>query len=184
MVLSSQVFPVVTSSNRILHSSKMARRGSSENLAPDKLATFSVSGSSLNSAGLSDGETKSEEQPTKVKGPSRFKVARVDFAEDVDKKDSEAGNVENGVAKHYPRKRQESACSNASEMSPQMSQDSYTGTHTGTHGYDTNNLKTFGQNTLETLPHVDHYRNLLSATGAMRKRPTLLELHEYDQVSE
>lgn len=45
--------------------------------------------------------------------------------------------------------------------------------------YDTHtHLKTFGQNTLETLPHADHYRNLLSATGAMRKRPTLLELHE------
>ncbi|ELU01077.1 hypothetical protein CAPTEDRAFT_156991 [Capitella teleta] len=42
-------------------------------------------------------------------------------------------------------------------------------------------LKTFGRNTLETLPHADHYRNLLSATGAMRKRPTLLELHENEE---
>ena len=48
--------------------------------------------------------------------------------------------------------------------------------------YDTHNLKTFGHNTLETLPHLDHYRNLLSATGAMRKRPTLLELHEHEKV--
>jgi len=43
--------------------------------------------------------------------------------------------------------------------------------------YDTHQ-KTFGHNTLETLPHADHYRNLLSATGHIRKRPTLLELHE------
>jgi len=47
--------------------------------------------------------------------------------------------------------------------------------------YDTTQgQKTFGRNTLETLPHADHYRNLLSATGVIRKRPTLLELHELD----
>lgn len=37
--------------------------------------------------------------------------------------------------------------------------------------------KTFGRNTLESLPHIDHYRNLFT-TGAMRQRPTLMELHE------
>lgn len=53
------------------------------------------------------------------------------------------------------------------------------GTPAGGHStyYDTHQ-KTFGHNTLETLPHADHYRNLLSATGHIRKRPTLLELHE------
>jgi len=52
------------------------------------------------------------------------------------------------------------------------------GTTAGGHSsYDTHQ-KTFGHNTLETLPHADHYRNLLSATGHIRKRPTLLELHE------
>ncbi|ESN92099.1 hypothetical protein HELRODRAFT_116093 [Helobdella robusta] len=40
--------------------------------------------------------------------------------------------------------------------------------------------KTFGNNTLETLPHIDHYRNLLSTTGVMRSRPTLLELHDLE----
>lgn len=47
-------------------------------------------------------------------------------------------------------------------------------------GYDTHNLKTFGHNTHEALPHVDHYRNLLStsATHALKARPTLDELHE------
>ena len=55
--------------------------------------------------------------------------------------------------------------------------------HSPTHSYmaqtyDTHNLKTFGHDTLETLPNVDHYRNLLSATGMMKKRPTLAELHD------
>jgi len=49
--------------------------------------------------------------------------------------------------------------------------------------------KTFGHNTLETLPHADHYRNLLSTSGecrleGRRHRPTLMELHEQEgQVS-
>jgi len=51
-------------------------------------------------------------------------------------------------------------------------------TAAGHSSYDTQCQKTFGHNTLETLPHADHYRNLLSATGHIRKRPTLLELHE------
>ena len=161
---------------------KMADSKVVEELAPEKLAKFSISGSSINSTGVSTDENKPPEQSTKSKGPSRFKVARVDFAEDVGKPDSEAEqDVNDNKGKNYRRNRQESTCSNFSELSPQMSQDSYSGTHTGTHGYDTHNLKTFGQNTLETLPHMDHYRNLLSATGAMKKRPTLLELHEYDQ---
>ena len=160
----------------------MADRTDGEELAPEKLAQFSISGSSINSAGVSIDENKPPEQSTKSKGPSRFKVARVDFAEDAGKSASEAEqDVNDNKGKNYRRNRQESTCSNFSELSPQMSQDSYSGTHTGTHGYDTHNLKTFGQNTLETLPHMDHYRNLLSATGAMKKRPTLLELHEYDQ---
>lgn len=50
----------------------------------------------------------------------------------------------------------------------------------GISSYDTQGQKTFGRNTLETLPHIDHYRNLLSTTGGMRKRPTLLELHDIE----
>jgi len=52
------------------------------------------------------------------------------------------------------------------------------GTPAGGHSACDTHQKTFGHNTLETLPHADHYRNLLSATGHIRKRPTLLELHE------
>jgi hypothetical protein len=42
----------------------------------------------------------------------------------------------------------------------------------------TTNHKTFGKYTTEALPHMDHYRNLLSATNALKSRPTLAELHE------
>lgn len=41
--------------------------------------------------------------------------------------------------------------------------------------------KTFGRNTLESLPHIDHYRNLFATGGGgegQRQRPTLMELHE------
>ncbi|ESP00673.1 hypothetical protein LOTGIDRAFT_177989 [Lottia gigantea] len=40
------------------------------------------------------------------------------------------------------------------------------------------NLKTLAINTHEALPCMDHYRNILSATGGMKTRPTLAELHE------
>ena len=62
-----------------------------------------------------------------------------------------------------------------SETAPSSCDDRHTiGSGSATVHYE----KTFGHNTLETLPHADHYRNLLSATGHIRKRPTLLELHE------
>jgi Amino acid permease N-terminal len=51
--------------------------------------------------------------------------------------------------------------------------------------WETAAQKTFGHNTLETLPHADHYRNILSFSGqctleGRRQRPTLMELHEQD----
>ncbi|ESO08644.1 hypothetical protein HELRODRAFT_74876 [Helobdella robusta] len=38
--------------------------------------------------------------------------------------------------------------------------------------------KTFGHNTLESLPHADHYRNIIGPDGKLKQRPTLIELHE------
>lgn len=32
--------------------------------------------------------------------------------------------------------------------------------------------------TLEKIPNIDHYRNVMSIVGAMHSRPTLAELHE------
>ena len=46
----------------------------------------------------------------------------------------------------------------------------------GTGGYDTKNLKSFKHYTREALPHVDHYRNVMSVHGYLA-RPTLDELH-------
>lgn len=59
-------------------------------------------------------------------------------------------------------------------MSPNINADSHT--------YDTGNAKSDHLNTLETLPHVDHYRNLLSAgVSNIKKRPTLVQLHEMEE---
>ena len=45
-------------------------------------------------------------------------------------------------------------------------------------GYDSSS-QTFGRNTLESLPHLDHYRNLFTTSANKGKtRPTLQELHE------
>lgn len=56
--------------------------------------------------------------------------------------------------------------------------------NTYTTQHDSQTVKTFGRNTLEKLPHIDHYRNLLSTTAAFRKRPTLQELHEKEKKEE
>lgn len=50
-------------------------------------------------------------------------------------------------------------------------------THDTYRKFDTTNLKTFGRNTHEAIPHMDFYRQTTSAPGAY-KRPTLDELHE------
>ena len=128
----------------------------------------------------------------KGKSSSRFKVAKVEFVDEKAETSlhEDEGNAnalngaggdtpENSVDRDKPKRtrtssRQESICSVEGPTSPN---DTYTG-----QTYDTRNLKTFGRNTLETLPHLDHYRNVLSATGGIRKRPTLLELHEQEKV--
>lgn len=49
-------------------------------------------------------------------------------------------------------------------------------THDTYRKFDTTNLKTFGRNTHEAIPHLDFYRQTTSAPAY--KRPTLEELHE------
>ena len=116
---------------------------------------------------------------------SRFKVAKVEFVnepeEETDGRSTPASPAtppprENGVVRDGAR-----GCVSERLNSESTSTSCSPHPTDATYSYDTHNLKTFGHNTLETLPHVDHYRNLLSATGAMRKRPTLLELHEQDK---
>ncbi len=156
---------------------------------PAACVKFSISGENLNKSHEKDNEIEPANGSVS-KGRSRFKVAKVEFvdeqpkttihSDDTDSSDSEL-QTQNGEAgdnrvarlSHVSaRSRQESVCSDG----PTSPTDTYTQT------YDTRNLKTFGKNTLETLPHLDHYRNLLTATGGIRKRPTLLELHEQEMV--
>lgn len=57
------------------------------------------------------------------------------------------------------------------------------GQNMGTINYGTSNLKSFRNvNTVERLPHQDHYRNIMSVEGAMAVRPTLAELHEENDM--
>ena len=124
----------------------------------------------------------------RVQSKSRFKVARVEFSDEPvsdhkakDAVPSSERDVNNSRGRTRNRSRQESICSNDTS-SPPISPNNADPTY-NSHSYDTHNLKTFAHNTLETVPHLDHYRNILSASGNIRKRPTLLELHELEKVS-
>lgn len=45
--------------------------------------------------------------------------------------------------------------------------------------YGTTNFKSFqAVQTVEKIPHLDHYRNIMSIQGAMAARPTLQQLHD------
>ena len=107
------------------------------------------------------------------KGASRFKVARVDFEQSADEQNPEPPSHEESVEESVPTV----AFHIGDEMTAPGSPNPGDTHHAS---YDTHNQRTFAHNTIETLPHLDHYRNLLSATGAMRQRPTLLELHEIE----
>ena len=110
-------------------------------------------------------------KPSMEKCPSthRFQVAKVEFNDEVK---SEADDVkENGSIQHEP------SIDSPTVTFTVQSPDTYN------EGQNQNSftayaLKTFGKNTTEALPHMDHYRNLLSATSALKTRPTLAELHE------
>jgi hypothetical protein len=98
---------------------------------------------------------------------SRFQVARVDFVDDTESKDKGDIEVDGDSEPLTPNGDVDSPSFNISPNS--------------TFGYpnsDGTHMKTFGRNTTEALPCVDHYRNLLSATCALKTRPTLAELHE------
>lgn len=63
-------------------------------------------------------------------------------------------------------------------------EESALGGNMSTVNYGTTNLKSFRNvQTLERLPHQDHYRNVMSIEGAMAVRPTLADLHEQQKVN-
>lgn len=104
----------------------------------------------------------------------RFHVAKVEFVEENDNKSNQE-----------PKTGGEDAMSNGSTVDNadatsatfSLPNDTYGANQNSYTAYGTN-LKTFGKNTTEAIPHVDHYRNLLSATSPLKSRPTLAELHE------
>ncbi|WAQ98772.1 S12A2-like protein [Mya arenaria] len=111
----------------------------------------------------------------KVPSQHRFHVAKVEFVTEGDKP------KENGDGQSLPNGSTGAEAEDASSISFSIPNDTYGGTY----GHNQNSytaygthLKTFGKNTTEALPHVDHYRNLLSATSPLKSRPTLAELHE------
>ncbi|XP_064618818.1 solute carrier family 12 member 3-like [Lineus longissimus] len=166
----------------------MDRSGSSGQIGDLKSSQNSLCANEIELNVIPSGETESEKSADKPK--SRFKVAKVDF---VDEKQPTSKQGEN------PNDAAESQDAANGYPSPSRSAASGAGSHVGAEGslasgstsppnsptnrdsaigQDTTNLKTFGHNTTEALPHVDHYRNLLSATTALRSRPTLEELHD------
>ncbi|XP_052826762.1 solute carrier family 12 member 2, partial [Octopus bimaculoides] len=101
---------------------------------------------------------------------SRFKVHRVSIAEPCEDEDDSAPQQHYRYSIDSGSERILDSPHGTFSFSPS---DTYR-----THSYDTSNLKTFGGNTHEAIPHLDHYRNLLSTTAALKSRPTLQELHE------
>lgn len=122
----------------------------------------------------------------KVRSVSRFQVAKVEFeTEEVDPFGTSSTDPDEGD-EHFeqdegydPEDTVDDLPLSKKDKKRRRVRTNSSSSNNNTHTYETKNLKTFGRNTLETLPHLDHYRNLLSATAALRKRPTLYELHTY-----
>ncbi|XP_033751068.1 solute carrier family 12 member 2-like [Pecten maximus] len=113
----------------------------------------------------------------KVPSTSRFQVDRVDsVTDDPDDVNNSVDDAESPAFRNKDDSRQsfESPVFGSPPVSPT---DTYASHNSFSNPYETN-FKTFGKYTTEALPHMDHYRNLLSATTAMKSRPTLAELHE------
>ncbi|XP_062588171.1 solute carrier family 12 member 3-like [Saccostrea cucullata] len=116
---------------------------------------------------------------------SRFLVARVNDDENEETDQPPVSESESEPAPGKPAKQLDFQIldSPKSPKSPYDSVHFFGGTVSPNDTYGYNNscethMKTFGKNTVEAIPHVDHYRNLLSATAALKSRPTLAELHE------
>lgn len=107
----------------------------------------------------------------KVPSTHRFHVAKVEFVEENEnkfdqdpKRHESVDTVSNGLTM------------DSADATFSLPNDTYGANQNSYTGYGTN-LKTFGKDTTEAIPHVDHYRNLLSATSPLKSRPTLAELH-------
>ncbi|KAL4227820.1 hypothetical protein ACF0H5_013257 [Mactra antiquata] len=114
----------------------------------------------------------------KVPSNNRFQVAKVEFVEEKntdDIGDDTEAAFSNGSVRGSVSGADTGNDSNSITFS--LPNDTYGNNQNSYSAYGTH-LKTFGKNTTEAIPHVDHYRNLLSATLPLKSRPTLAELHE------
>lgn len=119
----------------------------------------------------------------KVPSTHRFHVAKVEFVEE-NKQNSESTRPTEDALSNGSASAADHAVAepDATSITFSLPNDSYGANQNSYTAYGTH-LKTFGKNTTEAIPHVDHYRNLLSATSPLKTRPTLAELHE-EKVSE
>ncbi|XP_052280558.1 solute carrier family 12 member 2-like isoform X2 [Dreissena polymorpha] len=111
----------------------------------------------------------------KVPSTHRFQVAKVEFATEIN--DEEDNSDANYVLPNGSTEPGNGTVDSVDVNSSELSNDTYGQNHNSYTAYGTQS-KTFGRNTVEVLPHLDHYRNLLSATSPLKARPTLAELHE------
>ncbi|XP_069138674.1 solute carrier family 12 member 2-like isoform X2 [Argopecten irradians] len=125
-----------------------------------------------------NGNNTPKETMRKIPSTSRFQVDRVNSISEVpDDVNNHVDDADSPVFTNKDDSRQpyESPVFGCSQ--PVSPTDTYVSHNSFSNPYETN-FKTFGKYTTEALPHMDHYRNLLSATTAMKSRPTLAELHE------
>lgn len=139
-------------------------------------AHFSLSGVDLGVSRETDSNSSTDDLSGVARpGRARFQVARVDVVDE--NADGEAGGKRSSENKVLGEEEDEEV-----QLSHQSS--SSRGAQPVDDGCATYK-DAGGHNTLESLPHVDHYRNILTVSGGIvRKRPTLMELHDIDiQVS-
>ncbi|CAD5117849.1 DgyrCDS6594 [Dimorphilus gyrociliatus] len=133
------------------------------------MANFSISGENLDNV---------EDVNDDNKPKSRFKVEQVNELSSENRKNEWSEKPLSFAAKRLinsqSRPRQISTSSSSPPLSPNLNAEN--------NSYDTANAKNANLNTLETLPHVDHYRNLFSANAVnLKKRPTLVQLREMQE---
>ncbi|OWF48421.1 solute carrier family 12 member 2-like isoform X2 [Mizuhopecten yessoensis] len=126
----------------------------------------------------------SNEMIRKVSSTSRFQVDRVNsVTDDPDDVNNTVDDAESPAHRNKDDSRQSFESPTFGSSPPVSPTDTYASHNSFSNPYETN-FKTFGRYTTEALPHMDHYRNLLSATTAMKSRPTLAELHEEKDTEE
>lgn len=141
---------------------------------------FSLSGVDLGASRETDSNSSTDDLSGGARvGRARFQVARVEVVDE--NADGESGgklSPENKAGKGLREEEDEEVQLSHQSSSSRGAQPVDDGSATYK---DASGNKCFDHHTLESLPHVDHYRNILTVTGGLvRKRPTLMELHDID----